>query len=176
VERVKGATISRRAPIRYVQVEPGATIGEKRNLGSDLSQGEIIASWDDDDWSAPSRISDQINRMQQSGKAVTGYHSMLFTDGSEWWKFKGHSTSNLGTSLCYRKDWWVEHRFPSKKIGEDAGYIESAVRAQQFISADAGELMVATIHKGNTSPRQLSGDSWKRLEGFSGIPEYSQYR
>ena len=152
------------ATIRYVQIENGRTVGEKRNFGTQLAQGEIVASWDDDDWSAPGRLADQIGRLQQSGKAVTGYHSMLFTDGEQWWRYKGSANYALGTSLCYRKSWWSIHRFSAKQIGEDGDFARGADMTGQLISVDACELMVASIHKGNTSPRGLFGDRWSRVD------------
>jgi hypothetical protein len=155
--------------IRYVHIEPGRTIGEKRNFGSGLAYGQIIVSWDDDDWSAPNRIRDQISRMEHSGKSVSSYHSMLFSDGDRWWKYTGSPTANLGTSLCYRKDWWAKHPFSTKQIGEDSDFILEAVRHKQHISADAGELMIASIHRTNTSPRSLSGNSWKKIERPEGL-------
>ena len=99
-------------------------------------------------------------------KAVTGYHSMLFTDGQQWWKYKGAANYALGTSLCYRKSWWNIHRFSAKQIGEDGDFAREADMAGQLISVDAGELMIASIHKGNTSPRGLFGDQWQRIEAL----------
>lgn len=159
------------APIRYIHIGEGATIGEKRNLGSELAQGELIASWDDDDWNAPERLQDQVQRITRAAGAVTSYHSMLFTDGKAWWKFEGDRTANLGTSLCYRKDWWEKHQFSPKQIGEDSDFIKPANRAGRFTSADAGNLMVASIHPSNTSKRQLQGKAWRRIQPPS-IPGY----
>ena len=150
--------------IRYVQIEDGRTIGEKRNLGTRLALGDVVASWDDDDWSAPGRLDDQIRTMWQSGRAVTGYHTMLFTDGDCWWKYRGAANYALGTSLCYRKSWWERHEFSAKQVGEDGDFGREADLAGQLISVDAGDLMVASIHKGNTSPRRLYGDQWRKVE------------
>jgi O-antigen biosynthesis protein len=158
--------------IRYVHIAEGSTIGDKRNLGSSLAKDDFVCSWDDDDWNASVRLEDQMARLLQSNKSVTSYHSMLFSDGREWWKFHGHSTSNLGTSLCYRKSWWQDHRFPSKQIGEDSDFIFAAASAAEHISTDAGLLMVASIHKENTSPRQLQGASWEKIEKPEGLECY----
>jgi glycosyltransferase involved in cell wall biosynthesis len=149
--------------IRYVQIEDGCTIGEKRNLGVDLAEGVVIAHWDDDDYSSDVRLSDQIHRLHESGKAVTGYHSMHFTDGKQWWKYSGASNFALGTSLCYRKEWWKDHQFPAKQVGEDEDFVREAAIADQIASVDAGETMIASIHQGNTSPRQLGRDNWKKI-------------
>jgi hypothetical protein len=69
----------------------------------------------------------------------------------------------LGTSLCYRRDWWERNRFPSLQVGEDNHFVAAARDAGQLVAADAGELMYARIHPGNTSPKSATGDQWKRL-------------
>lgn len=156
---------------RYVHINEGPEIGTKRNFGSELARGEIIISWDDDDWNAAGRIADQVRRLQEKGVSVTSYHSMLFTDGAAWWQFTGSSLANLGTSLCYRKDWWQRHQFPPKQIHEDGDFIEAAAREKQLAAADAGQLVVASVHSGNTSKKMLTGSAWQRIERPN-IPHY----
>lgn len=139
----------------------GYSIGAKRNYGCSRARGEIVAHWDDDDYSAPFRLVDQAWRLQESGKSVTGYSAMRFTDGQAWWQYSG---SVLGTSLCYRKTWWDTHPFAAVQVGEDNAFAAQA-RALGELVAPAGdpELMYATVHGNNTSPRSLSGSSWTRI-------------
>ena len=158
--------------IRLVAIEEGHTVGEKRNFGADLAMGQIIAHFDDDDYSAPGRLTDQIGRMEKSGKAVTGYSNMLFTDGQHWWRYRGVGNYAVGTSFCYRKDWWQQHKFPAKQVGEDGDFMKMANSERQLIAVDAGELMVASVHAGNTSPRRLSGGQWTELKDFTGVPGF----
>lgn len=148
--------------IRLIHLAGWPEIGAKRNYGCERAAGEVIAHFDDDDHSAPGRLADQVERLLQSGKAVTGFHSMRFTDGTQWWKYQGTRNYALGTSLCYRRDWWSAHRFPSVQVGEDNQFVTAAQDAGQLVTADADELMYATNHPGNTSPRKL-GDNWKPI-------------
>jgi O-antigen biosynthesis protein len=148
--------------IRLVHVAERRTIGEKRNVGCGFATGEVICHWDDDDWSEPKRLEDQITRLVVTNAAVTGYHSMRFTDGSKWWKYEGQKVYALGTSLCYRKAWWERHQFPAKNVGEDNAFVSLASAENQLVSADAGAMMWASIHVGNTSPRML-GKNWRVL-------------
>jgi O-antigen biosynthesis protein len=154
--------------------EPGITlvplashliVGAKRNVGCDFACGELIAHWDDDDYSASGRLEDQVRRLLESGRAVTGYASMRFTDGTAWWIYTGPPDFVLGSSLLYRKDWWREHPFPECQIGEDSAFVAVAAAAGQLdVAAYAGDLMAATIHPGNTSLRVIiEGDMWKAL-------------
>lgn len=143
--------------VRHVHVPSLQTIGGLRNIGCNLAKGELVAHFDDDDFSHPARLQDQVSRLVDSGLAVTGYHSLLFTDGSpQWIKYTGASNYAVGTSLCYRRHWWSLHPFPAINVGEDNDFVYNAARHKQLISVDAGDLMFATTHKGNTSPRNMN--------------------
>lgn len=148
--------------IRYLYLDGATGIGEKRNFGCSQAGGEIVAHWDDDDWSESGRLEDQVQRLVSSGMAVTGYHSMRFTDGQRWWKYEGTPDYIIGTSLCYWKSWWEAHRFPALQVGEDNAFRTEAFEARKLIAVDAGDRMYATNHPGNTSPRRLSSN-WKAL-------------
>jgi len=146
--------------IRLVHLADARSIGEKRNFGCGIASGDVICHWDDDDWSEPERLADQVDRL--GDYAVSGYHSMRFSDGVGWWKYEGTKGYALGTSLCYRRSWWQAHPFEAKNVGEDNAFVSVASSAGRLISVDAGNMMYATIHTGNTSPRMM-GDNWKPI-------------
>jgi glycosyltransferase involved in cell wall biosynthesis len=148
--------------IRLIHLAGHPGIGDKRNFGCERSTGEFIAHWDDDDHSAPSRLADQLRRLEETGKSVTGYHSIRFTDGESWWQYSGTPNYSVGTSLVYRREWWKRNRFRSVQIGEDNQFVAVASAAGELVTADAGDLMHATIHNGNTSPRKM-GSSWTAI-------------
>lgn len=150
-----------RADIQYYRIS--GQVGSKRNICCARARGEVIIHWDDDDISSPDRMADQVERLISSGKSVTGYSAMRFA-GSDVWEYRGGPECTLGTSLCYRRDWWRAHPFPTLQVGEDGEFVGSALRMGQLTAVDAGDLMTASIHPGNTSPRQLSGSNWRRLD------------
>lgn len=144
-------------------------IGEKRNLGCESATGsDLIAVWDDDDYSAPGRLAQQVDWMMHTGTSVTGSDSMLFTDGSLWWKFQYPEGFAAGTSLMFRRDWWQAHPFEEGNHGmrgEDGRFVTQAFEAREFLPFCP--TMYATIHPGNTSkkfPDRYPG--WTRLPGF----------
>jgi glycosyltransferase involved in cell wall biosynthesis len=144
--------------------EPG-TVGAKRNAACSRSSGEIIIHWDDDDHSEPERITAQVERLYKSDRLIVGYHSMRFlSENGEWWQYTGHQGYALGTSLCYRKDYWRRRPFKDLEVGEDNAFIQGV----KVDSVDAGEIMYATIHEGNTSKRLHKVEShpgeWSRIE------------
>ena len=145
--------------IRYERVRRRLTIGAKRNIAISRSQGTIIAHWDDDDWSAPERLSDQIVRLMQSGYEVAAYDAMLFTDGRSWWRHQCASGNIIGTSLVYRRQYWACSPFKvTCEIGEDHHFVKHA--GTRIATADAGDLMYARIHAGNTSAKTPTGKGW----------------
>jgi len=149
--------------VRLIHLAGRTEIGEKRNFGCAEAHGSVILHWDDDDFSAAGRIADQVDRLIANEKSVTGYGRMRFTDGRHWWQFSGQPGRVLGTSLCYHRSWWERSKFLSIQIGEDNHFAENAWCAGQLITADAGDLMYATIHRENTSPRSLSGSDWRQI-------------
>ena len=48
------------------------------------------------------------------------------------------------------------------QVGEDNQFVAAASAAGELVTADGTELMHATIHKGNTSPRKM-GSSWTAI-------------
>ena len=142
------------------------SLGEKRNFGCEMADSQYIATWDDDDYSAPGRISQQVAELERTGAAVTGYQSMKFTDGVGWWNFSCAPGFVIGSSLCFRRDWWLNHPFPALQVGEDSGFVSIAHQAGKLAACPDLGLMYATIHAGNTSKRDVSGPSWEALPGF----------
>lgn len=162
------------------------TLGEVRNLACREAEGNIICHFDDDDWSEPGRISDQVERLQVTGKNVTGYHSIVFrelrkvmlVDGgrlretSGWWRWQSAERGAAGTSLCFTRDWWMDHPFPAVHGGEDDQFWAEARDCGAAISADGCEFMYATNHQGNFSGRSIGGVEWEEipLSGCSPTP------
>lgn len=142
-------------------------IGEKRNWACHAARGQIVLHWDDDDFSAPHRISQQVEELDITKKSVTGYRAMKFTDGTNWWEFSIGRGFVLGTSLAYSWHWWVNHQFLPLAIGEDAAFCAAAAEANQLAEIPDLNLMYATIHERNTSKRRMDQDSgWVELPGF----------
>ncbi len=111
--------------------------------------GQIICHWDSDDWSHPSRISEQVAMLQSSGAECVGYDEMLFwrdptpadrgifgrvarragmpeslPDWDEAWIYREgghHGIKNyaIGTSMCYWRETWQKFPFPDYSPGCD---------------------------------------------------------
>ena len=148
--------------IRYVSVERCKTLGHKRNIACQHSRGDLIAHWDDDDWSGPRRLDLQVEELMRSGRAVAGFRQLLFWSETrnEAHLYEGSPRYAPGSTLAYRRDWWAVHPFPAINVGEDNIFVSEATKKQQLVVIDGVGLMVATTHEQNTSPRS-STRSWK---------------
>lgn len=144
--------------VQYQALAARRSIGAKRNQAAALATGEILIHFDSDDFYHRNRMRDQVERLEASGKAVTGYRNIKFTDGERWW-LNTNWPGGYGASLCYRRDWWKKHPFPDSSDSEDWHFVQTAMHANEFVVASAGDMMYATIHPGNTSPRVI-GEGW----------------
>ena len=166
------------------------TIGTLRNLANSYrtgfghEQSDILIHWDDDDWSHPNRIAEQVALLQSSGADVVGYNEMLFwrepemqnslglTRPGEAWLYSGSPAQILGTSLCYWRRTWERKPFEATSQGEDARFI-AGLKCGGITSLQGSEpRMIARIHAGNSSNAyrpdvmaavERQGGEWRRV-------------
>ncbi|MFZ3201710.1 MAG: glycosyltransferase family 2 protein [Candidatus Acidiferrales bacterium] len=149
----------------YIYLAQKQTIGTKRNLACEAAGGDVICHFDDDDWSAAGRVRDQVMRLLESGKQMTGYHSVTYWNGMNAYRYVSPIPEYaLGTSMCYRKIFWETHRFPAKSYAEDNALVYNARDEKQLIAVDAGQMMVVRSHASCTSsPKILRQDTWPEV-------------
>jgi len=151
--------------IRYIRKTARQVIGAKRNAACKLANGEIIVHWDDDDWSAPWRLSYQIRELLQFEADVCGLDRVLFVEPrtSRAWEYlypKGRQPWLYGATLCYRKSFWSRNPFPALGVGEDARFVWNA-RSARVLALSENGFYVGLIHESNTSPKQVSDSRWQ---------------
>ena len=168
-----GGTTVRTVMVRGQQIS--TSIGAKRNFGCSHAWGSLIAHWDDDDWSGPTRISDQVSALTHAADSglpvvMCGYRTMLFSDGTPdgYYLYDGMPGFIVGSSLLYQKEWWENHHFPEtylrRGIGEDSRFVDMSEREERVV-LDDNQVMYASMHPGNTSPRQANTYSgWRKVE------------
>lgn len=153
--------------IRYMRLTATQTTGQLRNFCCQQARGEFIAHWDDDDWSHPRRLEEQIVELGE--KQVTGYRGIVFHGpGDDVWMYSGVHGFAVGTSLLYRRKYWEQNRFVNQQIGEDGEFVRRA-RESLAVSDTIGR-MVARTHDSNTSPRMTRNSEWSKAD-LSILPE-----
>jgi glycosyltransferase involved in cell wall biosynthesis len=155
--------------IRYYHYpkNPRLKLGAKRNFSNALARGEIIAHWDDDDWSASTRLAEQVSFLRNSGAQVAGYKDLLYY--SEFnrrfyqYFYWGTVPYVVGTSLCYFKDYWDTHRFADKHCGEDTEFTFRAAREHVLLGESGLGKIVARAHRQSTSKAELGGAQFPEI-------------
>lgn len=167
---------------RHTAVIPGRSIGFARNelldtISNLRNPPDIIVHWDDDDWSAPRRVADQVEALLESRAECVGYNEMLFCErptGEAWRYLAAFAHYMLGTSMCYWLETWRRHPFASGNAGCDDLHWASngAIRKHSTSGIDAlgMPLMVATVHGGNTACRiDPDAHEWERTPQYDGL-------
>jgi glycosyltransferase involved in cell wall biosynthesis len=152
--------------IRYRRLEHRLPLGAKRNLACELSEGELIAHWDDDDWIAPHRLSLQVRELVASGADACGASQLLHyapMSGRAWcYRYPAEGRPWVaGATLLYRKALWQEHRFPEVSVGEDSAFVRRLPPGRLHAVTDPS-FYVAVLHGGNTAAKNLRDPRWER--------------
>lgn len=153
--------------IRYRHLGSRRSVGEKRNLACELSGGELIAHWDDDDWIGPHRLSSQVDQLLAAGAHACGVRDLLHyrLGAGQAWRYQpdpgGDPPWLAGGTLLYRRSVWAAHRFPDINVGEDRVFV-SRVEPGNLCAVPDSSWYVAVLHAGNTAPKNLTDTRWER--------------
>jgi hypothetical protein len=158
------ALVPAHARIRYVRHPTRLAIGTKRNLMCELAAGDIIVHWDDDDWSAPWRVSYQVDALVARGGELCGLSRVRFYDpaAGRGWEYcypDGTRPWVYGATLCYWRSFWHANPFPEIHVGEDTRFVWSD-RVQRLLALDDLRFYVGTMHAANTSPKRTNDPRW----------------
>jgi hypothetical protein len=181
----------------YGPYHTSLSIGRLRNYANQLAKSwtgfiaesdtaKILIHWDDDDYSHPNRIGEQVGLLEYSGAEAVGYVDMLFwrEPNREAWFFTG-GTKNyaLGTSLCYWRQAWERRPFLNENQGvEEKWCRDIKVESVSSMRSDPMDRypprMMARIHPGNTSTGYdlerhvaMGSEQWERLPGWDAYCE-----
>jgi len=164
--------------IHYVRLTSRHSIGEKRNIGCQLAQGEIIATWDDDDWYAPERISRQIQPIVTNESDISGLQVGDVLDLNEWAlsscdvaKYSHWTSSPFhdGT-LVFRKAIWEKlTKYRKRNIAEDAFFRMDATQKGARLSTLPNRGSFVYVRHGRNSWRGVV-PVLKRLGALSPTP------
>lgn len=164
------------AGTRYFRVPPGIyNHGELMNLGSEKCQGELIATWDSDDYYADDRLADQVSMLTSDLKyCVCGYDTTLFldtdTNKAYRYSYRGRRSYALGTSQMFYKSFWDTHRFPPVYKGADTVFCSAAEKEGVLITSRGLDKMVVRAHKDSTSPPTFTSSSYEEVD-LEALPE-----
>lgn len=144
-------------------------IGALRNNANGMVNADVICHWDDDDWSHPDRLAEQVGMLYVTGAQVVGYDRMLFDLKGEAWMYANdqpHDRHALGTSLCYWRQTFCLKQFKdNENTGEDATWLDGLTLRTGPAFSENQPRMIARIHGANTGKyeRLDECDQWVRV-------------
>jgi glycosyltransferase involved in cell wall biosynthesis len=150
--------------VHYLRTAGRGSIGSKRNLACELSTGELIAHWDDDDWYATSRLSRQVDALLAGEADIVGANQFLYwaPDSATAWRYAypaGARPWLHDPTLCYSKTLWSAQPFPLANHALDCGWLWSGP-PKRLQSLNADPLYVGIIHATNTSLKATHDARW----------------
>jgi GT2 family glycosyltransferase len=163
--------------IRYVRMTPGMSIGAKRNRGCQLARGSVIACWDDDDWYAPDRLSEQVKPLLAGEAQMSGLPVRVFFDLEKWefWTCSPQLHRRLwiedvaaGTLVFGRQVWERLSQYPDRSLAEDGVFLKQAIqRGAKLSRIDHRQLFVYLRHGKNSWNFQCgqhdNARDWRRI-------------
>lgn len=136
--------------IQYERLQNRLNIPRKRNACCEMAKGAFICHFDSDDYSAPTRIANQLEYLKNSTYDMAGFRELYLWDceSEQAYKYRSPRTYHIvGTSLMYRRVYW--HNYPfrvDRDVCSDNEFISHGTKAQ----ASGLGLIVARIHGEST--------------------------
>jgi glycosyltransferase involved in cell wall biosynthesis len=159
-----GIPIASRSPdVRVLNLPPGIpiSIGEKRNAGLRGARGEWVATWDDDDLSLPSRLSELFDALE-GGRIKYVRSATMWVADATMRVVALCSGCCYPTALFHRKTALRIGGFSSDSYGEDSVFFQRLVAAGERWSDRLFRSYVHRRHGTNVSAL-ICGES---LQGF----------
>ena len=154
------------ANIFYYKYDIRLTIGEKRNIGCEKANGDLIAHWDDDDWFSNQRLSIQIKYLLDSQSDICGLSNLYYyspSSGSSWlYTYRAHDAWIAGGTFVYKRDLWKKNNFSETNQAEDSIFL-SKIQKNKILTIENKNLYIGIIHTENTSAKHLDDPAWSQL-------------
>lgn len=161
------------AEVKLVQMRT-TVIGAKRNQCCRFALGSIIAQWDDDDMYNTNRLTMQAMPILTGEADITGLQNFVFYEAPTGNGYKADKNlfaaiyvGNVhGGSLVYNREVWSKlSMYPNLKMGEDAAFLERALkRRARLKELDGGGAFVYVRHTTNTW--KFEENNFRRYEGW----------
>jgi len=163
--------------VRYYHVAR-TSIGAKRNLACKYATGEIIATWDDDDWYSPDRLRYQVMPIIAGKADLTGLENafVLELPQGEFWTTEPSLHQRLfvgnvhGGTLVYRKELWTQGlRYPEINLAEDAWLLVRATRQGKRLVRLSNPGVFVYVRHGRNAWRQFAPGTFIDPKGWQRI-------
>lgn len=173
--------------VKYFKFDKKMTLGAKRNLMHDKTQGEILVYMDDDDYYPPDRVSHAVNKLLTHPSALCAGSSELyiyFKHINKLYQFGpyGDKHSTAGT-FAFRRKLLEETRYDENaSLAEEKAFLKDYT--VPFVQLDPIKTILVFSHEHNTFDKkklldnphpQFIKESDKKIEIFIKEPEMRNF-
>lgn len=165
--------------VTYIPIEKVVSVGEKRNIGCQRAQNDIILMMDDDDHYPSSSFRRRVAWLTKHPYS-TKVQASVCTQIACYDLLKGTSAVNtppftLGlkervseATLTFYKKFWEEKHFPETNMAEGEGFLEE--REDKVLELQPQQIIVAMSHNKNASSRRIPPGPSGQPSCFWGFP------
>jgi glycosyltransferase involved in cell wall biosynthesis len=145
--------------IYYIKSPENSSIGYKRNMAVKLACGQIMVHWDDDDWYANNRLSEQAKPILQGEADITALYNTVFFSPSRWeaWETSSDLYNDMfvkgvhGGTLMYTRKCLGHSQFLDISLREDAVLLEELINKKaRLAKIDGCSLFIYLRHDTNS--------------------------
>ena len=154
------------------------THGAKLNLGCERAAGNLIAHFDDDDWSHPDRVKFQVGALLAEEAEFCGISRLMFLEigtGRVWLCSTPallhpslYQFLSFGATYLYRHNYWSSSPFPDLPVDSDVAFTAADGRKDRSVLISDYRLYVAMIHSSNTAHYSEKSSYWSPWRGDIG--------
>lgn len=131
------------------------SLGKKRNLAIEKSNGKYFCVWDDDDWHHPLRLEQQFDALIKSNaKSCVLSRIILYDDITRKSYLSGKRKAWENTLLCEKAITRLPaFQYADLQQGEDSVFVSALLEHHLTVATDQPELYVYAQHGKNTCSR-----------------------
>lgn len=126
---------------------PRLPTGSLRNISLQAARGHYVATWDDDDWHAPTRLAEQVDAIQQERAVACVLWRLILFDTVTRSAFRSAARGWEGTLVAERS---VMPAYPELQRGSDTPVVARLRAGGKLVALDKPELYIYVYHGGNT--------------------------
>jgi hypothetical protein len=125
--------------------------------------------WDDDDWTAPHRLSAQVEDLRASGAQLCGLSTLIYFDprSGDVWRYDypvNGTTWVADATFAYRRELWERVALPDMSPGLDLAFLRSLPADTRVCRSTDHTFYVARLHAGNSTSKPTSSDRWRQAD------------
>jgi glycosyltransferase involved in cell wall biosynthesis len=148
--------------VRYTRISGKNSVALKRNFANDMSLGDYILYFDDDNFAFPHRTVVSVNELVRSNLAMAGSSDMLILDGRNWEIFQVGPFSDMHATLgtwCVRREILARTRFRDTDLkGEEVAFTGNW--SIPILQLGALNTSISFSHGQNTVPKHDLKEAW----------------